>query len=57
MFKLDMHMWSIVDSFFNQYFADMQSHLVSVKLKRTRFPAPDVDNIVNTANDRQFFKG
>ena len=57
MYKLDMHMWSIVDSFFNQYFADMQSHLVSVKLKRTRFPAPDVDNIVNTANDRQFFKG
>ena len=56
MYKLDMHMWSIVDSFFNQHFADLQSHL-SMKLKRTRFPGPDVDDIMNAANDRQFFKG
>ena len=42
MYKLDMHMWSIVGS--------------SMKLKRTRFPGPDVGDIMNAANDRQFFK-
>ena len=25
--------------------------------KKTRFSGPDVDDIMNAANDRQFFKG